>query len=60
MFSNTINTFWGGPAVFVRNGIPHSSIPPVVDHPSIESMGVSIHGPTDTINLYMFMYILEL
>ena len=44
--------FRGGLAVFVRNGIPHSSIPPVVDHPSIESMDVSIHGPTETINLY--------
>ena len=36
MFSNTTSTFRGGLAVFVRNGIPHSSFPPDVDHPSIE------------------------
>ena len=31
-----------------------SFIPSVVDHLNIESMGVSIDGPTETIHLYNF------
>ena len=50
MFSNTTSTFRGGLAVFVRNGIPHSSFPPDVDYPSIEYMGVSIQ-------IYILFYV---